>query len=66
MFTTKFCPRCIQLASQFRLSILPHRLASTSADNAPTSIDDEPDTTMNIDQNVSRLPADVYQHYKGK
>ena len=66
MLTTKFCPRCLQFASQFRLSILPNRLASTAADNAPTPVDDETYATTNIDRNVSRLPTDVYQHYKGK
>lgn len=63
MLTKKICPRCVQFINYFSISILQTRFKST---NLPTSINDDTDTNINIDQNISRLPDDVYQQFKGK
>lgn len=66
MLTTILCPRCARFINHFSISILQNRSISTTNDNLPTSINDDPDTSNDIDRNVSRLPDDVYQHFKGK
>ncbi len=65
MLTTKFCPRCARLINHFSISILSNRSISTTNDNLPASINHDTDTNTTIDRNVSRLPDDVYQHFKG-
>jgi hypothetical protein len=65
MLTTKVCPRCARLINHFSISILLNRSVSTNNDNLPTSTTDDTDTSADIDRNVSRLPDDVYQHFKG-
>jgi hypothetical protein len=66
MLTTILCPRCIRFINHFSISILQNRSISTANDNLPTSIKDDSDTNTDVDRNVSRLPDDVYQHFKGK
>jgi hypothetical protein len=65
MLTRTFCPRCVQLFNRFSITILSNRSVSTTNENSPTSIIDDTDNTVEIDRNVSRLPDDVYQQFKG-
>jgi hypothetical protein len=65
MLTTILCPRCARFINHFSISILQNRYISTTNDNLPTSIDNDINTSSDIDRNVSRLPDDVYQHFKG-
>lgn len=68
MLTTIICPRCVRLMNRFSISILQTRYLSTpSNDPLPSSVDQhELENITEIDRNVSRLPADVYQHFKGR
>jgi hypothetical protein len=66
MLTTILCPRCARFINHFSISILQNRYISTTNDNLPTSINDDTDTSTDTDRNVSRLPDDVYRHFKGK
>ena len=66
MLSTVICPRCARFINHFSISILQNRYISTTNDPLPTPINEEIDTSNDIDRNVSRLPDDVYQHFKGK
>jgi hypothetical protein len=68
MLTTILCPRCARFINHFSISICQTRFLSTTNSTLPASAndDDDVDTSQNMDRNVSRLPNDVYQHFKGK
>lgn len=67
MLTTRLCPKCIRFINHISISILQTRSQSTTTnENVSISTNDDTDTNIDLDRNVSRLPDDVYQHFKGK
>lgn len=67
MLPTRICSRCSRLLNHGSISIWPHRFASTSYEPPSISIPEE-NLAVNddLDRNVSRLPDDVYRHFKGR
>jgi hypothetical protein len=66
MLTTVLCPRCARFINHFSLSILQNRYISTTNDSLPAPINDDIDASNDTDRNISRLPDDVYRHFKGR
>ncbi|CAF0859571.1 unnamed protein product [Rotaria sordida] len=65
MLTTILCPRCVRSINHFSVAVLQIRYISTTNETLPTPLDDDNDINDNINRNISRLPDDVYRHFKG-
>ncbi|CAF3578388.1 unnamed protein product [Rotaria sordida] len=65
MLTTILCPRCVRFINHFSVAVLQIRYISTTNETLPTPLDDDNDINDNINRNISRLPDDVYRHFKG-
>ncbi len=66
MLTRVLCPRCARFINHCSISILPNRCISTTNDSLPSPLNDDTETSTDLDRNVSRLPDDVYRHFKGR
>jgi len=61
----RYCPQCTKINYFFTLQI-HHRFVSSS--NDPQTLSDESvnnEIPSSLSENISRLPADVYRHFKG-
>ncbi|CAF1282984.1 unnamed protein product [Adineta steineri] len=65
MLTTALCPRCTRFINHFSISIIAKRSLSTTNDTIPSPLNDNTESNIDINRNVSRLPDDVYRHFKG-
>ena len=65
MFTRRFCPHCTRLFHYPTLSLRLSRLISTSNEPIPTEENNNILPSEDLDRHVSRLPDDVYRHFKG-
>ena len=67
MLSTRICSRCSRLINYGSISTWSKRLVSTSNETGSIPVNEENLAANDeIDRNVSRLPEDVYRHFKGR
>ena len=67
MLAIRFSPGCSRYINSSAITSWQTRFLSTVNETTPVPIDDDvAGSISDIDRNVSRLPADVYRHFKGK